>query len=116
VIVGIGGLAFEMGESKAKGGRSAISGTSLNDIQHNLEGIELAWNTVFAATMEQKNKGVADRVKKEIAEIRQMVSVGSLEQIDSPALEAKAEMLAGSVSDAAVELGWPAPNFTDTDD
>ena len=116
VIVGIGGLAFEMGESKAKGGKSAISGTSLNDIQHNLEGIELAWNTVFAATMEQKNKGVADRVKKEIAEIRQMVSVGSLEQIDSPALEAKAEMLAGSVSDAAVELGWPAPNFTDTDD
>ena len=116
VIVGIGGLAFEMGESKAKGGESAISGTSLNDIQHNLEGIELAWNTVFAATMEQKNKGVADRVKKEIAEIRQMVSVGSLEQINSPALEAKAEMLAGSVSDAAVELGWPAPNFTDTDD
>ena len=57
VIVGIGGLAFEMGESKAKGGESAISGTSLNDIQHNLEGIELAWNTVFAATMEQKNKG-----------------------------------------------------------
>ncbi|HSY85616.1 MAG TPA: EfeM/EfeO family lipoprotein [Verrucomicrobiae bacterium] len=116
VIVGIGGLAFEMGESKAKGGESAISGTSLNDIQHNLEGIERAWNTVFAATMEQKNKGVADRVKKEIAEIRQMVSVASLEQIDSPALEAKAEMLAGSVSDAAVELGWPAPNFTDTDD
>ena len=116
VIVGIGGLAFEMGESKAKGGESAISGTSLNDIQHNLEGIERAWNTVFAATMEQKNKGVADRVKKEIAEIRQMVRVASLEQIDSPALEAKAEMLAGSVSDAAVELGWPAPNFTDTDD
>jgi len=25
-------------------------------------------------------------------------------------------MLAGSVSDAAVELGWPAPDFTDTDD
>jgi iron uptake system component EfeO len=115
VIVGIGGLAFEMGESKSKGGESAVSGTSLNDIQHNLEGIELAWNTVFAATMQQKNKGVADRVEKEIAEIRQMVSVASLEQIDSPALEAKAEMLAGSVADAAVELGWPAPDFTDTD-
>jgi iron uptake system component EfeO len=115
VIVGIGSLAFELGEGKAQGGESAISGTSLADMQHNVEGLELAWNTVFAATMQQKNQGVADRVEKEIAEVKQLVSVASLTQVDSQKLEAKAEMLAGSVSDAAVELGWPAPDFTDAD-
>jgi iron uptake system EfeUOB component EfeO/EfeM len=115
VIVGIGGLAFELGEGKAQGGESAISGTSLNDMQHNVEGLELAWNTVFSATMHEKNLGVADRVEKEIAEVKQLVGVASLSQVDSQKLEAKAEMLAGSVSDAAVELGWPAPDFTDSD-
>ncbi len=116
VLVGIGSLAFELGESKAKGGESAISGTSLKDMQSNVHGIELAWNTVFSAAMQEKNKGVGDRVEKEIAELKQMVSVGSLDQVEAQALEAKAEMLAGSVADAAVELGWKAPDFTDTDD
>ena len=116
VIFGIGVLAFELGESKAKGGESAISGTSLNDMQHNVEGIELAWNTVFAAVMQEKNKGVGGRVEKEIAEVKQMVSVASLDQVDAPALEAKAERLAGSVSDAAVALGWNPPDFSDTND
>ena len=115
-LVGIGSLAFELGESKAKGGESAISGTSLLDMQHNVDGIELAWKTVFAKIVRDKNAGVADRVEKEIAEVRQLVSVASLDQVDAQALEQKAEMLAGSVSDAAVELGWPAPDFTDTDD
>lgn len=115
IIVGIGSLAFELGESKAQGGESAVSGTSLLDMQHNVDGIEQAWNTVFAAAVRKKNAGVADRVEKEIAEVHQLVSVASLEQVDGHALETKAEMLAGSVSDAAVELGWPAPDFTDSD-
>jgi iron uptake system component EfeO len=116
VLVGIGSLAFELGESKARGGESALSGTSLLDMQHNVDGIEQAWNTVFATYMREKNAGVADRVEKEIAEVRRLVSVASLDQVDSQALEQKAEMLAGSVADAAMELGWPAPDFTDTDD
>jgi iron uptake system component EfeO len=69
VIVGIGGLAFELGERKAQGGESVVSGTSLNDMQHNVEGLELAWNTVFSAATHEKNEGVADRVEKEIAEV-----------------------------------------------
>jgi iron uptake system component EfeO len=116
VLVGIGALALELGESKVKGGESAISGTSLTDMQSNVQGMEVAWNTVFAAIMQEKNKGVADRVEKEIAEVKQLVSVASLDQVDAPALESKTEMLAGSLSDAAVELGWKAPDFTETDD
>ncbi len=115
VLVGIGALAFELGESKAQGGESAISGTSLADMQHNVEGIELAWNTVFSAAMQDVNKGVAGRVESEIAQLKQLVSVGSLEQIDTPAVEKLSETLAGSVSDAAIELGWKAPDFTDSD-
>jgi len=66
--------------------------------------------------MQGKNKGVGGRVEKEIAEVKQMVSVASLDQVDAPALEAKAERLAGSVSDAAVALGWNPPDFSDTND
>jgi iron uptake system EfeUOB component EfeO/EfeM len=115
VLVGIGSLAYELGESKAKGGESGISGTSLADMQHNLEGIELAWSTVFSAPMQTKNKGVGDRVEKEIAELHQLLNVASLSQLDASVLETKAEMLAGSVSDAGVALGWPAPDFTDSE-
>jgi hypothetical protein len=63
-----------MGESKAKGGRSAISGTSLatsSTISRASSAPEYGLRGHHGA----EEQGVADRVKKEIAEIRQMVSV-----------------------------------------
>src|ERR1700723_2210456 len=41
-------LAYEVGESKADGGESRISGTSLADMQNNVSGVEFAYRTVFA--------------------------------------------------------------------
>ena len=41
-------LAYEVGESKADGGESRISGTSLDDMRNNVAGIEFAYRAVFA--------------------------------------------------------------------
>src|SRR5262249_52308008 len=42
LLNGIVRLAFELGSSKADGGESRLSGTSLNDMQSNADGIEIA--------------------------------------------------------------------------
>ena len=41
-------LAYEVGESKADGGESRISGTSLDDMRNNVAGIDFAYRTIFA--------------------------------------------------------------------
>ena len=43
--------------------------------------------------------------------MKRLVSVSSLDKLDPPSFEKKAEMLAGSLADAAVLLGYPAPKF-----
>jgi len=39
---------LEVGESKADGGESRISGTSLDDMRNNVAGIDFAYRTIFA--------------------------------------------------------------------
>ena len=111
LIGGVAGLAFEVGEGKSKGGESRVSGTSLADMQHNVEGIERAWTLVFAKPVAEKDPALAKRIDTQLAEVKSLVSVSSLDKLDPPSFEKKAEMLAGSFADAAVALGYPAPKF-----
>jgi iron uptake system component EfeO len=111
LIGGVAGLAFEVGEGKSKGGESRLSGTSLADMQHNVEGIERAWTMVFAQPVAAKDPALARRIEAQLAEVKGLVSVSSLDKLDPPSFEKKAEMLAGSFADAAVALGYPAPSF-----
>jgi iron uptake system EfeUOB component EfeO/EfeM len=55
LLDGIVGLAYEVGESKVDGGESRVSGTSLNDMRNNVDGIELAWRTIFAPAVEARD-------------------------------------------------------------
>ena len=111
LIGGIASLAFEVGEGKSKGGELRVSGTSLNDMQNNVAGIEGAWNAVFASPVAAKDPKLAQRIQDQLAEVKRLVSVSSLDKLDPPSFEKKAEMLAGSLADAAVLLGYPAPKF-----
>src|SRR3984885_14750005 len=52
LLNGVTRLAYEVGESKVDGGESRFSGTSLNDMRNNVDGIELAYRTLFASTLE----------------------------------------------------------------
>src|ERR1700761_305591 len=52
LLNGMARLAYEVGESKADGGESSFSGTSLNDMRNNVDGIALAYQTIFARAVE----------------------------------------------------------------
>jgi iron uptake system component EfeO len=52
LLNGMARLAYEVGESKADGGESSFSGTSLNDMRNNVDGIRLAYRTIFAGAVE----------------------------------------------------------------
>ena len=52
LLNGMARLAYEVGESKANGGESTFSGTSLNDMRNNVDGIELAYRNIFAGAVE----------------------------------------------------------------
>jgi iron uptake system EfeUOB component EfeO/EfeM len=116
VMVGLASLAFEIGESKAKGGESAISGTSLNDMQHNVEGLSSAWTIVFADYVAKKDHYAARDIGKQIDGLKALVAVPSLDQVDPAKLEQQSETLAASFADVAVSFGWRAPGYTDTDE
>jgi iron uptake system component EfeO len=115
LMVGVATLAYEVGESKSKGGESEISGTSLADIQHNVEAIDRAWHAIFAPSIATKDPKLAKRIEAEITELKKIVFVPSLLDIDPPALEGKAETLAGSIADANFKLGWYPLDFTGGD-
>src|SRR5271170_585677 len=51
LLDGVVRLAYEVGESKADGGESRISGTSLDDMRNNVAGIDFAYRTIFATAL-----------------------------------------------------------------
>jgi iron uptake system component EfeO len=51
LLSGTANLAYEVGEEKSKGGESAYAGTSIIDMQENVEGIEAAYKLVFRDTL-----------------------------------------------------------------
>src|SRR6202012_139586 len=59
-------LAYEVGESKADGGESRISGTSLDDMRNNIAGIEFAYRSIFATALRAADARLADRVDAKI--------------------------------------------------
>jgi len=100
----------------AKSGQSSVNGTSLNDMQNEVEGIELAWRTIFSAAVKEENLGVAGRVENEFAEVKQLLSVASGDQLDVQGLETKLQMLSDSISDAVLALGWKPPRPEEAED
>ena len=116
LLIGMGGLAYQIGDSKALQDQSATSGASLSDLRNNVQGIETVWNTVFAPTMKPRNNGISDRFDQNIAEIKKLRAVSSIKALDTAALANATKQLDDTLSDMAVDLGWRQPNFTDTDD
>jgi iron uptake system component EfeO len=93
LLDGIVRLAFELGESKVDGGESRVSGTSLDDMRNNVDGIELAWRTIFAPTAESRDRQVDMGMQRSIEELKAMVSVGELRHVDPDRLRIATEEL-----------------------
>ncbi len=111
LLNGIARLAFEIGGSKADGGESRLSGTSLNDLQSNADGIELAYRIVFSATVEAAAPQLADAARAAVQRLKAAVQISALRNLDAGELRAHSEELVAILQVAAPEIGLDKPTL-----
>ena len=111
LLAGTVRLAYEVGESKADGGESRISGTSLDDMRNNVVGIKIAYRTIFADTLRAADPARASLVTDQITHLQAIVAAPDLPHVDVSALRQASEELAVALQDAAGKLGLPRPTL-----
>src|ERR1700733_3782223 len=111
LLDGVVRLAYEIGDSKVDGGESRLSGTSLNDMRNNADGIDLAYRTLFAAKLDVADRALADRVQSDIGRIRALLRVADLKNVDADGLRKASEALIVTLQAAAPELGLGPPTL-----
>jgi iron uptake system EfeUOB component EfeO/EfeM len=114
LLNGIARLAFELGDGKADGGESRLSGTSLNDMQSNAEGIDLAWRVIFADATEAGDPQLAAAVRATIARLNAAVKIADLHTLDTDRLRADTEELVTLLQRAAPKIGLAPPTLEET--
>ena len=111
LLDGLSRLAYEVGESKLDGGESRVSGTSLDDMRHNVEGIEQAYTTIFAAAVESRDPNLDGTVRRQIDELKSMLRPSDLRQIDQDRLRVASEDLVVMLQTAAPEIALARPTL-----
>lgn len=104
-------LAYEVGESKADGGRSRISGTSLDDMRNNVGGIDFAYRTIFADALTTADARLARQVTERIEQLKTIVATSDLPHVDVRALRRTSEELVVSLQAASLKLGLQRPTL-----
>jgi len=104
-------LAYEVGESKADGGESRISGTSLDDMRNNVSGVEFSYRTIFADSLKGVDAGLADSVTKRIEQLKIIVAAPDLPHVDVRSLRRVSEELVVSLQAASAKLGLRRPTL-----
>jgi len=69
MLEGTAKLAYEIGESKADGGESRFSGTSLDDMRNNVDGIDTAYRLVFASELSARDPSLAEVTSAKITQL-----------------------------------------------
>jgi iron uptake system EfeUOB component EfeO/EfeM len=113
LLNGAAKLAYEVGESKADGGESRFSGTSLDDMHNNADGIETVFRIVFAAEIEARDPGLADALRAKIDRLRTLLRVPALVNLDPIKVRAESEELIVALQTAAPLLGLKRPSLQD---
>jgi len=111
LLNGVARLAFEVGGNKADGGESRVSGTSLNDMQSNVEGIELAYRVIFSDAIEASDPRLADAARAAIERIKAEVRISDLRSLDAEKLRADSEELVALLQSAAPKIGLSKPTL-----
>ena len=106
-------LAYEVGESKSDGGESRFSGTSLDDMRNNVEGIDIAYKKIFAGALQSADPALATSVQSKIDSMNKFVGVADLQSLDSSGLRAESEELIIALQSAAPKIGLRAPTLED---
>lgn len=111
LLDGLVRLAYEVGESKADGGESRISGTSLDDMRNNVAGIEFAYRTIFAEALEASDRKLADKIDQKIKSLSDILDVRELRAVNIPKLREVSEDLVVTLQAAAPKLGLGRPTL-----
>ena len=113
MLEGTAKLAYEIGESKADGGESRFSGTSLDDMRNNADGIDIAYRLVFAPELSARDAALAEATSNEIRQLKEQLRPTNLSDIDSDRVRATSEDLVLSLQKAASALGLERPSLSD---
>jgi len=111
LLNGIVRLAYEVGESKAGGGESAFSGTSLNDMRNNVDGIQLAYRTIFVAAIAAVDSELSAAVHEKIGHLEKLVDVADLKSLDRDKFRVASEELIVVLQAAAPKIGLRSPTL-----
>jgi iron uptake system component EfeO len=98
-------LAYEVGESKADGGESRISGTSLDDMRNNVAGIDFAYHAIFAPALRTADARLAGALDARIEQLKAIVAAPDLRHVDVSALRRASEELVITLQGASDKLG-----------
>jgi iron uptake system component EfeO len=113
LLNGAARLAYEVGEGKADGGESRYSGTSLDDMRNNAAGIQLAYETIFAAALEAADATLAETTRGAIARLVKQLDVADLNGVDPGMLRARSEELVVALQTVAPKIGLRQPTLED---
>src|SRR5262249_25026554 len=114
LLNGIVRLAYEVGDSKADGGESRVSGTSLDDMRNNVDGIKIAYLTIFAPTVAAHDARIDAEVKRRIGELKEIVAVPDLRRVDADRLRTLSEELVVTLQNTAPALGLREPTLEES--
>lgn len=106
-------LAYEVGDSKVDGGESRYSGTSLNDMRNNADGIDFTWRTLFASRLQTADPKAAALIRTDIERLKAALDAPDLKNVDADGLRKTSEALIVDLQTAAPELGLGTPTLED---
>lgn len=111
LLDGLTRLAYEVGESKVDGGESRVSGTSIDDMRNNVDGIEIAYGTIFAPAIDRSDRNLDATAHRLIDELKSMLGQRDLRQLDQERLRAVSEELVLTLQHAAPKLALAPPTL-----
>src|SRR5262249_14667195 len=111
LLNGIARLAFEVGGNKADGRESRLSGTSLNDMQSNADGIALAYKVIFADALQAGDSKLAAAAHATIERLQAAVKISDLRNLDADRLRSDSEELVALLQTAAPKIGLAKPTL-----
>jgi iron uptake system EfeUOB component EfeO/EfeM len=111
LLNGTARLAYEVGESKADGGESRFSGTSLDDMRHNVEGIDLAFRVIFSPSLTAQDSGLAAAMQAKIARLKALTAAPDIKSLDPARIRAASEELVVVLQEAAPKIGLHSPTL-----
>jgi iron uptake system EfeUOB component EfeO/EfeM len=111
LLNGVARLAFEIGGNKADGGESRLSGTSLNDMRSNADGIALAYRVIFAEAIEASDPKLGAAAGAAIERLQAGVKIFDLRNLDADKLRVDSEELIALLQMAAPKIGLDKPTL-----